>query len=188
MLSSIGKLLGSRTGLDEDNDSLGTTGGPASEASEVLINEFFTAIHEQDTEAVRRLLVDHKSDLTRARFKPEPRTVRFPDEVERDAYTLLGAYLGPLTGLQYSILTGRDAIARDILDSTFEQDVDARFGSGNTALHLAVLLGASAMVSDLIERGADVALKNKRGYSAVDMSDNPDILKLLQSGGDEDTQ
>ncbi|KAG9068746.1 hypothetical protein KI688_011029 [Linnemannia hyalina] len=194
MLSSIGKLLGSRTDLDKSNDSLGTAGGPASEVSEVLINEFFTAIHEQDTEAVRQLLVDHKADLTRARFKPEPRTVRFPDEVERDAYTLLGAYLGPLTGLQYSILTGRDAIAKDILDSTFEQGEGNCYLmlmpglDGNTALHLAVLLGASAMVSALIERGADVALKNKRGYSAVDMSDNPDILQLLQSGDDEDTQ
>ncbi|KAG0057932.1 hypothetical protein BGZ90_005239 [Linnemannia elongata] len=190
MLSSIGKLLGSRTELDGSNDSLGTTGGAANEASEVLINEFFTAIHEQDTEAVRRLLVDHKTDLTRARFKPEPQTVRFPSDVERDAYTLLGAYLGPLTGLQYSILTGRDSIAKDILDSTFEQDVDARFGNGNTALHLAVLLGAPAMVSALIERGADINLKNKRGYSVVDMSDNPDILRLLQSRAeeDEDTQ
>ncbi|KAK3832210.1 MAG: hypothetical protein JOS17DRAFT_743322 [Linnemannia elongata] len=172
MLSSIGS-----------NDSLGTGGEPASEASEALIKEFFAAIHEQDTEAVRRLLVDHKADLTRARFKPEPRVVCFPPEVERDAYTLLGAYLGPLTGLQFSILTGRDGVAKDILDATFEQDVDARFGSGNTALHLAVLLGASAMVSALIERGADTTLKNKRGYTVVDMSDNPDILDLLKSSG-----
>ena len=79
------------------------------------------AIQEQDTEAVRRLLVDHKTSLARARFKPEPQNIRFPAEIERDAYTLLGAYLGPLTGLQYSILTGLDGIAKDILDSTFEQ-------------------------------------------------------------------
>ncbi|KAG0283010.1 hypothetical protein BGZ96_012612 [Linnemannia gamsii] len=149
--------------------------------------EFFKAIQEQDTEAVRRLLVDYKTDLTSARFKPESQTVKFPAEIERDAYTLLGAYLGPLTGLQFSILTGQDGIAKDILDSTFEQDIDARFGNGNTALHLAVLLGASTMVSALIERGADCNLKNKRGYSAVDMSDNPDILRLLQSELD-DTQ
>jgi hypothetical protein len=83
--------------------------------------KFFTAIQEQDTEAVRRLLVDHKAELTRARFKPEPQTVQFPPEVERDAYTLLGAYLGSLTGLQFSILTGGDSIAMDILDSTFDQ-------------------------------------------------------------------
>lgn len=82
---------------------------------------FFKAIQEQDTEAVRRLLVDYKTDLTSARFKPESQTVKFPAEIERDAYTLLGAYLGPLTGLQFSILTGQDGIAKDILDSTFEQ-------------------------------------------------------------------
>ncbi|KAF9096110.1 hypothetical protein BGX23_011919 [Mortierella sp. AD031] len=185
MLSTIGKLLGSRTELDGSNDSLGTAGALASGASETLYKEFFAAIQEQDTELVRRLLVDHKTDLTRARFKPEPQSVRFPSEVERDAYTLLGAYLGLLTGLQYSILTGRDGIAKDILDSTFEQDVDARFGNGNTALHLAVLLGASMMVSALIERGADINLKNNRGYSVVDMSDNPDILRLLKDSGNE---
>ncbi|KAF9907694.1 hypothetical protein EC991_010726 [Linnemannia zychae] len=185
MLSSIGKLISSRTELAESNDSLGTAGEPVSEESEVLTNEFFAAILEQDTEAVRRLLVDYKTDLTRARFKPEPQSVRFPAEVERDAFTLLGAYLGPLTGLQYSILTGRDDIAKDILDSTFEQDVDARFGSGNTALHLAALLGASNIASALIERGADITLKNKRGYSVVDMSDNPDILCLLQSSNED---
>lgn len=36
MLSSIGKLLSSRTELDGSNDSLGTAGGAANEASEVL--------------------------------------------------------------------------------------------------------------------------------------------------------
>ncbi|KAF9109067.1 hypothetical protein BGX27_008031 [Mortierella sp. AM989] len=182
MLSSIGKVFGGRTELDGSNDSLG---GAIGEVSEKLIQEFFGAIQEQDTDTVRRLLVDHKTDLTRARFKPEPRSVAFPQEIERDAYTLLGAYLGPLTGLQYSILTGKDGIAKDILDSTFEQDIDAKFGSGNTALHLAVLLGAASMVSALIERGADTTLKNKRGYSVVDMSDNPDILELLEYDGAE---
>ncbi|KAI1296271.1 hypothetical protein EDD11_007428 [Mortierella claussenii] len=189
MLSTIGKILNGRTELEAGQDSLGSTvGGSSSEASERLVQEFFEAIQQQDTEKVRRLLMDHKTDLTQARFKPEPPSVAFPPEVERDAYTLLGAYLGPLTGLQYSILTARDSIAKDILDSTFEQDIDARFGNGNTALHLAVLLGASSMVSALVERGADIRLKNKRGYSVVDMSDNPDILKLLESRGAEDEE
>ncbi|KAF9271859.1 hypothetical protein BGZ68_002965, partial [Mortierella alpina] len=137
-----------------------------------LIQEFFNAIQNQDTDKVRQLLADHKTDLTRARFKPEPQSVRFPAEVERDAYTLLGAYLGPLTGLQFSILTGCDGVAKDILDSTFEQ----------------VLLGASFMVSALIERGADINLKNKRGYSVVDMSDNPDILNLLKSSAAQEDE
>ncbi|KAG0299491.1 hypothetical protein BGZ98_010017, partial [Dissophora globulifera] len=126
MLSSIGKVFGSSGGHAEldgssSSSSLGSTDNATKEASEALIQEFFGAIQEQDTDTVRRLLVDHKTDLTRARFKPEPRSVAFPAEIERDAYTLLGAYLGPLTGLQYSILTGKDGIAKDILDATFEQ-------------------------------------------------------------------
>ncbi|KAF9915050.1 hypothetical protein BX616_006996 [Lobosporangium transversale] len=184
MLSTIGKVFNGQTGLEENksDDAPSNMGGATNEASEKLIQEFFGAIQEGDTDTVRQLLMDHKTNLTRARFKPEPRSVGFPAEIERDAYTLLGAYLGPLTGLQYAILTGRDGIAKDILDSTFEQDVDARFGNGNTALHLAVLLGAPTLVSALIERSADITLKNKRGYSVVDMSDNPDILCLLKAG------
>ncbi|KAF9183956.1 hypothetical protein BGZ51_003656 [Haplosporangium sp. Z 767] len=188
MISAFGKMLSGRTEPGRSNDNLGSAGDATSKASEALTQEFFNAIQDHDTDTVRRLLVDHKTELTRVRFKPEPQSVRFPAEVERDAYTLLGAYLGPLTGLQYSILTGRDGIAKDILDATFEQDIDARFGNGNTALHLAVLLGASTMVSALIERGADISLKNKRGYSVVDMSDNSDILNLLKSGNNGDDE
>ena len=66
-------------------------------------------------------MVDYRPHLRGVRFKPDPQSVRFSAEVERDAYTLLGAYLGPLTGLQYSILTGKDEIAKDILDTTFEE-------------------------------------------------------------------
>ncbi|KAF9190111.1 hypothetical protein BGZ50_000460 [Haplosporangium sp. Z 11] len=177
MISAFGKMLSGRTEPGRSNDNLGSAGDATSKASEALTQEFFNAIQDHDTDTVRRLLVDHKTELTRVRFKPEPQSVRFPAEVERDAYTLLGAYLGPLTGLQYSILTGRDGIAKDILDATFEQ-----------ALHLAVLLGASTMVSALIERGADISLKNKRGYSVVDMSDNSDILNLLKSGNNGDDE
>ncbi|KAK3807048.1 MAG: hypothetical protein J3Q66DRAFT_392719 [Benniella sp.] len=169
-------MLSGRTELGGSNSSLASTG----EASEKLIGEFFGAIQEADTDKIRQLLAAHK-DLTRARFKPDPIATQFPPEIERDAYTLLGAFMGPLTGLQYAILTGRDEPAKDILDATFEQDIDARFGNGNTTLHLAVLLGAASIVQALIERGADVTLKNKRGYSVVDMSDDPDILQLLQS-------
>ncbi|KAG0016389.1 hypothetical protein BGZ81_011217 [Podila clonocystis] len=191
MISSFSKLLGSReeaqptkgvSTINIANDSfLVDSDEPA--GSEQVAQEFFTAIQDQDTETVRRLLVEHRSLLTRARCKA--RGASYPSEVERDAFTLLGAYLGPLTGLQLAILTGRDSVAKDILDSTFEQDVDAKFGNGNTALHLAVLLGASIMVLALMERGADVSIKNKRGYSVVDMSDNPYILDLLKSGREE---
>ncbi|KAF9425915.1 hypothetical protein BGZ94_007101 [Podila epigama] len=191
MISAFGKTAGSTTsapGLSKGslvNDSF-IVDGDEPEGSEIIVQEFFTALQEQDTETVRRLLAEHRSLLTRARCKAK--AASFPPEVERDAFTLLGAFLGPLTGLQLAILTGKDGIAKDILDSTFEQDVDAKFGNGNTALHLAVLLGASVMVKALIERGADITIKNKRGYSVVDMSDNPDILDLLKSGREHEDE
>ncbi|KAG0081593.1 hypothetical protein BGZ93_008985 [Podila epicladia] len=193
MISSfVGKVLGSTgevqsttgkglSALNIANDSF-IVDGDEPAGSEQFVQEFFAAIQEHDTEIVRRLLVEHRSLLTRARCKAKGAS--YPAEVERDAFTMLGAFLGPLTGLQLAILMGDDSVAKDILDSTFEQDVDARFGNGNTALHLAVLLGASIMVLALIERGADISIKNKRGYSVVDMSDNPDILDLLKSERD----
>ncbi|KAG0321064.1 hypothetical protein BG000_003363 [Podila horticola] len=194
MLSSIGKMFGGSQMEAQQTAGRGTctiniandsfiVDGDEAEGSEQFVQVFFTAIQDQDTETVRRLLVEHRSLLTRARCKAKGAS--YPAEVERDAFTLLGAFLGPLTGLQLAILTGKDSVALDILDSTFEQDVDAKFGNGNTALHLAVLLGASIMVSALIERGADITIKNKRGYSVVDMSDNPDILNLLKSGQED---
>ncbi|KAG0219614.1 hypothetical protein B0O80DRAFT_496067 [Mortierella sp. GBAus27b] len=148
---------------------------------EAISQEFVEAIRQDDSETVRRLLETHKSELTTAQFKIPPNETRFPAEVEHDAFTFLGAFVGPLTGLQFALLIGKDHIASDILDSTFEQDIDTTFGNGNTALHLAVLLGAQGMVSALMDRGADVSLKNKRGYSAVHMSDDPEILKLLET-------
>ncbi|KAG0264709.1 hypothetical protein BG011_006286, partial [Mortierella polycephala] len=115
MINAFGMAKNRPTGLEDSDDDI-EDGGP-----ETLTREFFEAIKNHNTEAVRILLSEHKTELTRVRVQPEPLNVRFPVEVERDAYTLLGAYLGPLTGLQYCILTGRDVIARDIIDTTFDE-------------------------------------------------------------------
>ena len=85
---------------------------------------------------MRQLLSDHHTDLTKARFKPKPQSAVFPPELEREAYTMMGAYLGPLTGLQYSILTGRDSIAMDILDMTFDQGKNERKDAKNRVLQI----------------------------------------------------
>jgi hypothetical protein len=37
-----------------------------------------------------------------------------------DAFKFLGAYIGRITPLQHALLMGQDAIARDIIDATFE--------------------------------------------------------------------
>jgi ankyrin repeat protein len=58
--------------------------------------------------------------------------------------------------------------------------LDATFGDGNTALHLAVFLGAGDLVTALVERGASLTVKNGKGFTPVDVSDRPEIIALLQ--------
>ncbi|KAF9973305.1 hypothetical protein BGZ73_003449 [Actinomortierella ambigua] len=155
--------------------------------TETLKAAFLKALEDEQTDEIRDMLASHKKELTSEwRFKnPRGTSWPYPVEIERDAFTLLGAYQGPMTALQLAILLGKDSIARDILDSTFEQDIDLTFGSGNTALHLAVVLGASSIVPALVERGAAIDLKNSKGYSSVDMSDDKEILSLLESPSEE---
>jgi hypothetical protein len=65
-----------------------------------------------------------------------------------------------MTGLQLAILKGYDGIAMDIIDAVLsQQDMDVMFGGGNTALHLATLLGAREVVRRLLERGAERNIK-----------------------------
>ncbi|KAG0057086.1 hypothetical protein BGZ83_001935 [Gryganskiella cystojenkinii] len=154
-----------------------------SDLPEELTREFFKAIQNQDANTVRQLLMDHdKTAMTQARWKAPMDVAHYPSGAEVYAFRLLGAYLGPLTGLQFSILIGQDGIAKDILDATFDQDVDSTYGSGNTALQMAVVLEASSIIQALLERGADKTLVNDRGFSALSMASNPALL------GEEDEE
>ncbi|KAG0229423.1 hypothetical protein BGW42_001577 [Actinomortierella wolfii] len=102
-----------------DKENLST----ASLNTETLKAEFLQALQADDTETVRRILADHKTEATQQwRFKnTQGGSWPYPKEIERDAFTLLGAFQGPMTGLQVAILLGKDSIAHDILDSTFDQ-------------------------------------------------------------------
>lgn len=55
-------------------------------------------------------------------------TVKYEVDIENDAYKFLGAYIGNMTALHYSILTGHDAIAKDIIERTLKDDLDATYG------------------------------------------------------------
>ena len=74
---------------------------------------------------------------------------------------------------------GSDDIAKDIIERSFKADLDEPFGGGNTALHLATLLGATAIVQLLIERSANTTINNAKGFAPVDLSDDPDMRKLF---------
>ncbi|RKP36163.1 hypothetical protein BJ085DRAFT_16153, partial [Dimargaris cristalligena] len=106
---------------------------------------------------------------------------QYDQTVELQAFKCLGAYLGALTGLQVAILNGQTGIALDIIDVTFDQDLDIPFGNMNSTLHLAVLLGDTDVTRALLERGANRSLKNGKGFTAVDLAFHSDISDLLSS-------
>ena len=74
---------------------------------------------------MRDLLFKDKT-LTSQKHKDD--SVKFDAEIELDAYKFLGAYLGSLTALQFAVLQGQDAIAKDIIERTLKDDLDIPFG------------------------------------------------------------
>lgn len=60
--------------------------------------------------------------------------MKFEPDVELDAYKFLGAYIGGMTGLHLAILTGHDAIAKDIIERMLKEDIDNTFGVKKRAL------------------------------------------------------
>ncbi|KAI8920018.1 hypothetical protein PhCBS80983_g01771 [Powellomyces hirtus] len=140
------------------------------------IETLFSAIKSSDTSLVRSLLAENHS-LTSAKHRDA--TIKFAPEVELDSYVYLGAYLGAITALQYAILMGNDAIAKDILERTVKDDLDIPFGGGNTALHLATFLGASEIVKLLLEQGANRQISNSKGYKPVDSTDSTEMKALF---------
>ncbi|KAJ3335365.1 hypothetical protein HDU93_005685 [Gonapodya sp. JEL0774] len=129
---------------------------------------FFTAIKQGDSKEVRRMLQADKG-VTSLRGKDS--AAKFDDDVEMDAFKFLGAYVGSVNGLQLALFTGQDDIAKDIIDATFKEDLDATFGGGNTSLHLAALLGAEELVSALLARGASKGVKNSKNFTPVDVGE-----------------
>ena len=146
-------------------------------ADEVDVDVLFDAIFNKDKEKVRSLLQDKRYTTVK---KSDPRA-KYDTEVEVDGYKFLGAYYGKMTGLQFAIMLGRDDVAKDIIDATLKDDLDLTYGGGNTALHLASLLGERDVVQLLLERGADRTIKNNKGFSPVDVVDDKDMTELLSN-------
>ncbi|NWV29306.1 ANKR7 protein, partial [Origma solitaria] len=69
---------------------------------------------------------------------------------------------------------------------------DYRDASGNTALHLAVMVSSKSLVELLLEHGADIDAKNKSGLTpltvAITESHDEMVKLLLQKGADVNIQ
>jgi hypothetical protein len=97
----------------------------------------YIVIRLGDAEKVRQIVLSDKS-ITSQKYRDE--STKFDSDVELDAFKFLGAYLGSVTCLQYAILMGQDAIAKDILERSFTEDLNIQCGGGNTVLHLGIFL------------------------------------------------
>ena len=146
---------------------------PAEVAPEIHQTEIQTAIKEGNSDRIRELIGE--KEILNQKFKID---YVFDPEYELDSYKFLGAYLGRVTPLQYAILCGQDLIAKDIIDSSFEDDLNSTMGGNNTALHLATFLGAREIVKLLIDRGANPSIKNSKGFTPLDVVDDPEMNKL----------
>ena len=82
-------------------------------------------------------------------------------------------------------LEGLSSLLRGIKESTNDIDIGGKDLHGNTALHLAVMLGRQECVQLLLEHGAPVHLKNKGGWSslaeAISYGERQTISSLLRS-------
>ncbi|KAI9357994.1 hypothetical protein DFJ73DRAFT_820151 [Zopfochytrium polystomum] len=149
------------------------------------MEKLYQAIRAGSAATVRDLLQRDRTLLTR-RYRPpnpnHPSAPRYDPAVELDAIKFLGAYVGACTPLVLALLAGQDAIARDVVERCVGRDeVDVVFGGGNTALHLAALLGVRDVVRLLLERGACKTVKNGKGFTPVDVLDDPEMRSLFET-------
>lgn len=79
------------------------------------------------------------------------------------------------------MVLGHDEIAKDVIDASFQEDLDVTFGGENTALHLATFLNARDVVKALLERGATRTNKNQKGFTPLDVVPDSQMTELYNS-------
>jgi ankyrin repeat protein len=103
-----------------------------------------------------RILLDHGA-------YPNFQAIRSPSFPER----------GPMTSLHFSVYFSHAYEgARDRVKLLLDRgaNVNAQTGLGNTALHIAILGGHQGLLDLLLQRGADVQLKNMEGKSVPQLA------------------
>jgi hypothetical protein len=74
-----------------------------------------------------------------------------------------------MNSLHFAILIGHQAILKVLIDNCNKSLLNSFNKNLNTPLHLAVLEESISLVNLLIENGANVNLKNKEGYTPLDL-------------------
>lgn len=83
---------------------------------------------------------------------------------------------GGKTVLMYAVLSNSDAVEYLLNQGA---DIDKQDNDGNTALMIAATAPQCGTLTKLLEYGADVNIKNKKGKSALDYANKADVRNLL---------
>jgi oxysterol-binding protein 1 len=82
--------------------------------------------------------------------------------------------------LHLAIQCADPVVVEQVLRNGSNIDINAQDKDGNTALHLASMLGRVALVQVLLDHKADATIINYQSKSALDLARTPEIFQLLQ--------
>lgn len=150
-----------------------------------IVEEFYKSIADATTSTLCSLLSQYRGLTGIARVCPD---VGYDASLELSAYQFLGAYIGPITGLQYSLLLSQTdehrwhQIMLQLIDASSKSDLLLTFGSSNTTLHLSTLLDLEMPTKHLLARmtGAQAEMRNAKGFRPLDMATSTELLNVFQ--------
>mmetsp|Transcript_117958 Transcript_117958/g.333633 ORF Transcript_117958/g.333633 Transcript_117958/m.333633 type:complete len:203 (+) Transcript_117958:3-611(+) len=110
-----------------------------------------------------------------------------PPEASGDATALAGMAPGCATWQRTSLMIAArhgqlDVIDRALETSCSQPQLDLVDEHGNTALMIAAREGHLGVVKSLIGAGADLAMRNAEGQTAVDLAKTEDIREAIRAG------
>lgn len=100
---------------------------------------------------------------------------------------------GPEAGctlLHCGVLCPNSDMAQYLMDEGISEDVNVTSQGGLTGLHLAALRGGTAVVKFLVERGADVNIRDNRGWLPVDCAfavGDFEVARVLVEAGSKES-
>ena len=81
--------------------------------------------------------------------------------------------INQMNSLHFAILIGHQSIVKVLIDSSNKSILNSVNKNFNTPLHLAILEESISIVKLVVENGANINLKNKEGYTPLDL-----VMKL----------
>jgi ankyrin repeat protein len=145
------------------------------------------AMREPSPKVIQVLLDSPKTDVELRNAKDESPLMLAALKGQQDLVTRLIARDADInkpgwTPLHYAATGGHVAIMKQLLENY--AFIDAQSPNGSTPLMMAAMYGSSAAVQLLLYEGADTAMKNQLGMTALDFAqraNRPDAVRLLST-------